>query len=254
MTDEELLIALADDKLNMCIDNYMLTNTNFLDLNQQSILKKHLSECKANYEFYGGFKDSERKILLFLPDYIKSADSFSENPDLNPIVQIKILKDGFSSLTHRDYLGAIMGLGIKREMLGDLTVTDYGCITVAFGNIAEYIKDNLISVGRGTVKVEICDSFDDLSAMQNIEQKRCYVSSMRADSVVASVFNLSRTAAVEKIKRSEVFVNDLLIEKNDSKIPLNSKIVVRGKGKAVISSYDGITKKGRHAFAVDLYK
>jgi len=255
MNDNDYLSALVEDKMNSCIDKYMLTNTNFLDINQQSLVQRKLKQYKnVRYIFFGGFNDCERKLLLFLPDYIESLEDILSNKEFLPIVQLKITKDNFSQLSHRDFLGAIMGLGIKREMLGDLIVTEYGCITVAFRNIAQYIAENLTSVGRGTVKIEISESFDDISLLQNVEEKRCYVSSMRIDAVIASVFNISRTLATEKIKRCEVFVNDIVIEKADSKVPFNSKIVVRGKGKAIIKSDEGITKKGRQAFVADIYK
>lgn len=255
MNEEELLVAVIDDKINLCADSYMLTNTNFLDLNQQSIALKYLkSRNIKNYELYGGFNDCERKMLLFFPDYIKSSEHFKDDLELSPITQVKIIKDNFSVLSHRDYLGAILGLGIKREMLGDLFVTKKGCTTVAIKNIADYIEKNLTSVGRGTVKISLDSEFDDLSCLQNTEEKRCYVSSMRIDGIIACIFNVSRTVAVEKINRGEVFVNDVLCEKTDMKIPFNTKIVVRGKGKAIVKSDEGITKKGRQAFTAKIYK
>ncbi len=255
MNEEELLTAMLEDKINSRSNADMLTHTNFLDLNQQSIARKFLkSHNIKNYEFYGGFSDCERKLLLFFPDYIASSEAFAEDAELSPIMQVTITKDSFSALSHRDYLGAVMGLGIRREMLGDLIVTEQGCTTAAMKNIAVYIEKNLTSVGRGTVKIRLDPVFGNVSAFQNSEEKRCSVSSMRADSVAACVFNLSRTAAVEKINRGEVFVNDVLCEKIDMKIPFQSKMVIRGKGKAIIRSDEGMTKKGKQAFLAQIFK
>ena len=249
MDDDALLLSQIDDRLNRCINRCMLTNTNFLDSYQQSTAKKYLSNINTvRYEFYGGFEDSERKILVFIPEYI---EDFTVTD--NPLSALRIDKDGFSELSHRDYLGALMGLGIKREMLGDIFVDEKGCVISVISGIAEYIKENLFSVGRGSVKITLSEGFDSFSRELHFEEKQCFVSSMRADSVISAVFGISRTTAVEKIKASVVFVNDILISKPDSKIPVGAKLVVRGKGKAVIKNELKTTKKGRIAFTAEKY-
>ena len=110
MTDNELLTARADDCIRGCKDNYLITNTNFLDIYQQSTVIEHLRRKNdVRYELYGGFDDCERKVAVFFPDYADGTDYIKENPDLSPIVALNIKKDNFSTLFHRDYLGAVMG-------------------------------------------------------------------------------------------------------------------------------------------------
>lgn len=253
MTEDELLLAVLDDKAAECEENYVITNTGFLDIYRQSAVIGYLNRKKVRYVLYGGFKDSERKLAVFLPDYAENEDYLRENPDASPVCVLVINKDGFSELTHRDYLGAIMGLGVKREMLGDIAVTDKGCAVACMKSVAKYICENLVSVGRGTVSVSISDDFSAYEKEEKFEIKRCYVSSMRVDSVVSAAFSLSRGAAAEKIKRGEVFLNSVEVTKPDAHVPFSSKLVIHGKGKVIIFEDEGVTKKGRQAFTVKKY-
>lgn len=254
MTEKEVLFAIVSDKIKSCTDNYMITNTNFFDSFQQSEVNSFLSKsCPVKYEFYGGFDAAERRMVVFLPDYISGTDYFRSNESDNPIKIIKITKDNFSSLTHRDYLGAIMGLGIKRETVGDIAVNNNGCTVAVCAGIADYICKNLIFAGRGSVKAEICSDSDFLENEEHFEIKRCYVQSMRADSVVGAAFGLSRSTAAEKILHGDVIVNSLIITKPDAHIAFGSKLVIHGKGKVIIDEDAGITKKGRQAFLMKKY-
>ncbi|CDA91506.1 putative uncharacterized protein [Ruminococcus sp. CAG:563] len=251
MTEDELLYAVLDDKMRECENNNYISNTNFLDIYQQSKAIQYLQKFHIKHELYGGFEDSERRIVIFLPDYADE-NFLSECGDM-PIVPLRIDKDNFSTLSHRDYLGAIMGLGIKREMLGDILIDDKGCTTAAVKSVAKYLCENLISVGRGTVHTHIPESFDTVKIEEKFETKRCFVSSMRSDSVVSSCFSFSRSEAVRRISAGEVYINGVQITKIDFKVPFSSKIVVRGKGKVLITEDDGITKKGRQAFTIKKY-
>lgn len=251
MTENELLTARIEDCINLCEESYLITNTNFLDVYQQSTVIEYLRKRKGvHYDFYGGFEEGERKIALFFPEYAEGSGYIKENSDLSPIVSLKISKDAFSSLSHRDYLGAVIGLGIKREAVGDIIVTDKGCTMAVIRNVAQYIRDNLSSVGRGTVKVTISDSFDDTENNVVFETKRCYVSSMRLDGVLSAAFSISRNTAVDKIRRGEVLLNGIVMSKSDARVPFGSKLVIRGSGKVMIDEDAGMTKKGRQAFII----
>ena len=255
MTDEELLSAAVRDKMLLCRENYMIANTNFLDVYQQSkVIAMMKNEADIKYCLYGGFDDAERKITVFMPDYIDEAENyFKNNPQDNPITALRINKDAFSELNHRDYLGAIMGLGIKREMVGDIAVDEKGCTVAVMNSIAKYIIDNLDSVGRGSVNVTKCFDFSDFERNEHFEYKRCYVSSMRCDSVLAACYDLSRGTAVQYIEARMVFINGIEITKPDFHINTGDKVVLRGKGKVVIDEDAGVTKKGRQAFIIKKY-
>lgn len=251
MTDEELLYAVLDDKIRECENNNYISCTSFLDIYQQSKAMRYLSKMNTKYELFGGFEDCERRIVIFLPEYADG--DFLENCDDVPVVPLRIDKDSFSELSHRDYLGAIMGLGIRREMLGDILTDEKGCTVAAMKSVAKYLCENLTSVGRGTVRTHILDSFENIRSDEKFELKRCFVSSMRADSVISACFSFSRSEAVRRITAGEVFINGIQITKSDYKVPFSSKVVVRGKGKVLVTEDCGITKKGRQAFIIKKY-
>lgn len=251
MTDEELLYAVLDDKIRECENNNYISCTSFLDIYQQSKAMRYLSKMNTKYEFFGGFEDSERRIVVFLPEYADG--DFLKNCDDVPVVPLRIDKDSFSDLSHRDYLGAIMGLGIRREMLGDILTDEKGCTAAAMKNVAKYLCENLTSVGRGTVHTHILDSFENIRSDEKFEFKRCFVISMRADSVISACFSFSRSEAVRRITAGEVFINGIQIAKSDYKVPFSSKVVLRGKGKVIVTEDCGITKKGRQAFIIKKY-
>ncbi|MBQ5591398.1 MAG: hypothetical protein IIU80_00430 [Clostridia bacterium] len=254
MTDNELLLARIEDCISSCEDSYLVTSTNFLDIYQQSTVIEYLRRrSDVRFDFYGGFDDSERKVAVFFPDYAEGIDYIKENPDLSPIVALDIKKDSFSTLSHRDYLGAVMGLGIKREAVGDIIVTDKGCSMAVIRSVAGYIKENLTSVGRGSVSIEITDTFENSGTEALFEEKRCYVSSMRLDAVVSVAFSLSRSTAADKIKRGEVLMNGVVMSKPDVKVPFGAKLVIHGSGKVIVDEDAGLTKKGRQAFIIRKY-
>lgn len=254
MTDNELLLARIEDCISSCEDSYLVTSTNFLDIYQQSTVIEYLRRrSDVRFDFYGGFDDSERKTVVFFPDYAEGIDYIKENPDLSPIVALDIKKDSFSTLSHRDYLGAVMGLGIKREAVGDIIVSEKGCSMAVIRSVAGYIKENLTSVGRGSVSIEITDTFENSGTEALFEEKRCYVSSMRLDAVVSVAFSLSRSTAADKIKRGEVLMNGVVISKPDIKVPFGAKLVIHGSGKVIVDEDAGLTKKGRQAFIIRKY-
>lgn len=203
--------------------------------------------------FYGGFDGAERNIALFLPEYIEATDFdsltefFKDSPDDCPLMILEIKKDKFSkALTHRDYLGALMGLGINRDMTGDIIVDDKGCHIAVIRSMAKYIADNMTSAGRGTLSIECLDphNVNSLQREEGVEDSFT-VSSPRLDSIVKNGFFISRDSACEAISKGLVFVNDTECLKPDRKIGEGDKITLRHKGRIIITACPGKSKKGR---------
>lgn len=161
--EDKILIARYEDKANQCSENSMITCTPFLDMREHSVIASHLvSKNEAKTVFYGVFEDAERTAAVMLPYYVEADDFeslcnyFKENPDDNPLAVIEVEKDKFSPpLSHRDYLGALMSLGIRREVTGDIVITENGCRIAVLAHMAEYIAENLCKAGRGTLKTKI---------------------------------------------------------------------------------------------------
>ncbi len=252
--DDKLLLAKIIDKARLCSENSMITSSDFLDMHERSVVagaKIPLGDIKMF--FYGGFDDTERTVAVFMPEYtgVNTDDElrnyFNEYPDDDPLAVIETEKDRFSpTLGHRDYLGALMGLGIRREMTGDIIVGETGCKIAVLAKIAPFIAENLGKAGRGTLKARI------LSPSQTREGTKAAgtpdsftVSSMRLDSVIKNAFHLSRGDASQAIESGVVFVNDLECTKPDKKISAGDKLVFRRRGRIIIGDCSNISKRGR---------
>ncbi len=252
--EDKILIARYTDKANQCSENSMITCTPFLDMRERSVISSHLvAKSEAKTVFYGVFEDAERTAAVMLPYYIDADDYeslslyFKENPDDNPLAIIEVEKDKFSApLSHRDYLGALMSLGIRREITGDIVVSESGCRIAVLSHMAEYIAENLCKAGRGTLKTKIISPCDCSDSNKSVAEYDSFtVSSLRLDSIVKNAFRVSRSDAVSAIESGVVFVNDSECIKADKKISAGDKIVFRRKGRVIIDDCSCVSKRGR---------
>lgn len=255
MNEDELLVSFIEDKLEECERNSVMTCTDFLDLRKQSIAVNLLKRRSGvRWLLCGGYEEAERKLLVFLPFYIDDFNGYlKENPEENPIKIFRADKDGFSALSHRDYLGALTGLGIKREKLGDIIVDENGCYFFAKPSVSNYIAENFTQAGRGTVFVHEITESEEFHHKPNTKEKCCFVQSPRLDSVCSAVFSISRSKASEFIEKGLVFIDDEQILKPDRHVAAGQKIVIKGKGRAIIRDDTSRSKKGRTALIVDVF-
>ena len=158
MTPEDrMLTSFLGEKAEQCASNQMITSSKFLDMHEKSLAAGMRLPYGVRRLFYGGFEEAERSIAVYLPEYVEAVDCsslsefFENSPDDCPVSILEIKKDKFSKeLTHRDYLGALMGLGINRDMTGDIMVSKDGCHIAVLKTMGAYISENLTSAGRGT--------------------------------------------------------------------------------------------------------
>ncbi len=259
--DESYLIPFLSEKAEQCLSNQMITNSAFLDLHEKSQAVGLRLPHGVRRIFYGGFEGAERTAAVFLPDYIEAEDfaSLSEffilSPDDCPVAVLEVEKDKFSPpLSHRDYLGSLMGLGIKREMTGDIIVRENGCLIFAMKSMAGYISENLVSAGRGTLSVRIIAPHEIKDMPSNEGERESFtVSSPRLDSIVKNGFHISRDAACEAISRGLVFLNDVESTKPDKRIAEGDKITLRHKGRLIVTSLPGKSKKGRDIVNIEFF-
>ncbi len=261
MTENDVLLSIVEDKMLKCSNNYVVTCSNFLDVNQQSIVEAaRLNINEVNRVFYGGYDTAERNTAVFLPscfgiaDFDALVDYFRENPKENPLSVLRLKKDSFSTASHRDYLGALMGLGLKREMIGDIIVTENGADIIVTTQVVPFIKSELKSVGRATVNVAEIDFYQLSDALTNITEETVNVSSMRIDNIVSACFRLSRSESASAILSGNVYVNSLQVLKCDKRIEVGDKLVFRSKGKVVLKEISGVSKKGRNFLKIDVYR
>lgn len=240
MKEDKILSALAEDRLNLCEDKYMPTHTDFLDMHQRTVVAdtvKGKHQCEVM--FFGGYNDAERVVCYFIPDYsdIEMCHELS-------VVRVKKPK-GSKALTHRDYLGSLLGMGIRREKVGDIIVRDDGADIIILEELSDFILFNYDKAGRTSLEVEILPLEELILVEKQFKEISDTIASLRLDNVVSSAFGISRSKATEGIKKGLVFLNSLECFKPDSEVREGDKIVLRGKGKAYLSEIGGKSRKDR---------
>lgn len=251
MKQENLLLGVISDKIIQCDNQNIITSTMFLNMNQRAEVAAFCRKQKsAKCEFYGGYEDAERITVVFLPYYIDAADNiveyFAENEGDSPVALVKAsTPKGSRNLTHRDYLGSLLALGIKREVIGDIIISETGAQIFIMREMADFLLLNYDKAGRTSLKLERKALQDFEFTEAHTEQVAATVPSLRLDSVVASAFSLSRTKAADNIRGGIVFVNNLESIKPDRVLREKDKIALRGRGKIIIEEIGSRTRKDR---------
>lgn len=205
----------------------------------------------VEWSLEGGYGDAERRICVLCPkdpwdDGADAAGDMSEGGPSGPICVLRIsIPKGSPKLTHRDYMGSLLGLGIERHVTGDILVREDGADAVVLSDMAEYIAQNLTSVGRASVSCEVLDITRLTVGQQLTKEIRDTVASLRLDSVCASAFRTARGKAQDAIKAGLVSVNGRQCLKPDTELSEGDRISCRGKGRAVIAEVGGRTRKDR---------
>ncbi len=259
--DKKLLLNIVEDRYRKFQNDYAVVSTDFLDLNEQSLVMPFVkSHAKEGVFLYGGFEDAERKQVVFVPDYTMICGEeelfhyFKENPEQCPLRVIDVVagkKD--ASLRHSDYLGALMSLGIKREKMGDILVLEEGAQIVVNEEIASYLAQNYVAVGKTPISTKVL-TIDKLKKSSiKKERQKFTVASPRLDNIVSAAFGISRKTAVEAVSRGIVFVNSIETKKPDYMLKGGEKVVLRGKGKVVYRGATGTSRKGKAYVELDKY-
>ena len=224
--------------------------TDFLGLNEMSLFEEVKSEfCGINYKKFGGSAGCERVVVRFGDE-----ESFGYDEEF-PISILKIspVSQKFADrLTHRDFLGALLNLGIEREKLGDIAVIDNSAYLFLLSDVKEYVKDSLTRVKHTDVRLSEMENIDADSLFKT-ERRRVQISSERLDAVISKLFNISRESSAALFKRGLVFINGRGCESISKAPKENDVISVRGYGKFIYRGFESKTRKGKLNCLVDLY-
>lgn len=253
--DDKILMAQFSDLRTACSNDCIITHTRFLDIRQQSMFLSFPKDKDVVSFLHGGYDSAERRVGIFVPKLygIENEKDFSNFEGGTPIKAIRISKDKFSTLSHRDYLGAIMNCGIKREMIGDIICDENGATVIVLEEICNYFIQSLDRIGRGSCVCSEQALSQCETAEPNVKEFFGTVASLRLDNIVATAFEISRKVAVSAIEQKKVYVDGVLIEKNDFRVPVGSKIVCQGKGKAILSEQKGLSRKDREKIIIKRY-
>lgn len=253
---EQYLLTHVLDKLNACINKNYIQTTKFLSENEIrlsiDLLKSYTS---SSYILWGGWNNAKRKIIIFLPCYIDK-EEFIHNINIqDPLKYLRLkLPKGFT-LSHRDYLGSLMSLGIERSVIGDILSYDNGCDIILLENMLSYIQENFTKAGNVSFKSKVLSDYKQLTIPKiNILESKFILSSLRLDCYISTVFKTSRSKAQELIKSGLVYINNSVENKPTRIVPLGASVNLRGKGKNIFFEIIGKTQKDNIIINVHIIK
>lgn len=244
--DERLLLVRTCEKLERGMERETPVNTAFLTQREQALIQKLLPQS----EFFGGTEGTQRSVAYYLPEYLTREDYFSGGV-------ISCIHASFyetNALTHRDVLGALMGLGIRRDAVGDIVVGERSFFVFVLAELERYLLDNLTSAGRHHLKTEIVDPSTVEIPTQKFREIHVTVSSLRLDSVLSAAFHLSRSEAADAIRSGQAAISALTCLKPDAAVREGDDLSLRGHGKLRILEFQGRTRKDRIALNVGIFE
>lgn len=233
--DEKILISHVLDLAERCEKTGAVMYSPFLNPREVNLA---VTRCKGGFtvKSYGGYNDAERRMLSFCP--------YEDDEAYYPIVALKITSKDGSVYSHRDYLGAVLSLGIKREKVGDI-ITDNNCAVVFCDSaVADFICLNLDKVASGSVVCVVCD-VEDISVERKFEVQNTSVASLRLDCVLSAAIGKSRDTSCELINRGLVQLNYDTAKSTSARIKSGDVISARGYGKMIVETDCSTTRKGR---------
>lgn len=257
MKDEQLLIsARINDMCGQALKYHSPAHTSFYSPAELAgITGKIKSDPNLKLHFWGGYDDSERKVVLAYPDFYDLADSEALN-NASDISVLQVKNTASRNLTHRDYLGALMSMGIDRQKVGDILVFEDEALIFADDKIADYIVRNIEKISNCRVNISIAKSADKETLAKfapKFLQKQIIVSSMRIDCIVSEAYNISRSDSMLLVKNDSVRLNYVTCNKPDKCALEGDLVSVTGKGRFIITEISGNTKKNNIIIKLSYY-
>lgn len=247
--EDRLLLAKLWDKINAGIRRNTPAETCFLSPREQEMARYLFGDVPGLYVF-GGYRDAERKMLVYLPDYLDENNLYGED---SPVVCLRASFYEEDTLSHRDFLGALMGSGIDRSTVGDICVDKGSCDFFVTADIAPYILQSFLSAGRTRVHMSKISLEQAHIPEPEVREIRDTLASLRLDSVISSGFRIGRSLACQYVHSGKVAMDGLPCEKPDKAVFEGMKISVRGLGKIKLVRINGQTKKDRISVTIHRY-
>lgn len=254
--EEKLIIAKLLDKIKTSKKANKIVNTEFLSIYQKQIIQKKLNELGVkNYIFFGGYDEAEGQILIIYPEKF-DLDIVTKNlKNKIKVIKIKLPKELEGKYKHRDYLGAVMQVGLNRNRIGDIIVYSNKAYIIVLKENAEYLINYLSDLTKfRKSKIQLIDYTDIEIKPIEYEDFNILINSMRLDNFVSEIANISRSKAEEMLKQEKIYINSKVETKSSKAVKVKDIIVIRGKGKFMIDSITGKNKKEKIIVNIRKYK
>ena len=234
MKKEQLPLIKVLDKIKIFEKKQEITHTNFLDPAEQIEIQNVIR--KVPHTLVGGYIEAERKVLV-----IGSAEEETKPYDFLKVIRIEANKN----LSHRDILGSLLGLGIKREMIGDILINANLADIIVLKEISSYVLQNLNKIGKEKVKAYEHKLEELLQVKKKKKEIKTTVASLRVDAIVSCGIGVSREISSKLIQTQKVKLNHKLLENASKKISEGDILSIRGYGRLELVSILGETRKDR---------
>ncbi len=237
------------DKIEIVLTRKNEESTDFLNPHQQKISRNIIKQiADINFIEDGGYKSAERKRITIFPDYL-----FADNVEV-PISILKIEGNfNFCNVNHRDFLGAIMGLGIKRKMVGDLLIMDDFAQVIVANDLKEYVIMKLTHVNEVPVEINEISRDDLIVPTQHTKEIKATVPSMRLDAIASAGFGDSRNKISQEIKNKRVKLNWRMENDPAKDVEVKDMISIRGRGRVEVMERVGLSNRGRIKLILNRY-
>lgn len=251
-TDREMRLLLSHvlDQLNITHRRSVPTHTAFLTP-AESIAVGSLMEASGSprHAFLGGYDDAERRICVFLPDWMEEDILFAEDY----ITALRATWYAEEPLTHRDFLGALMGMGVRRETIGDILVTPGSCDLLLLPEVQPFLESSFDHAGHTKLHLQPISLSDLHFPEKQVKLIHSTVATLRLDAVAATGFSISRSKIAEAISAGRVTLNWQVVTKADSPVAPGDVIACRGLGKCKLLETGGLSRKGRISVTLERY-
>lgn len=253
--EDKICLSQVLDKIEFSKTRERIEYTDFLDMYQISLIENFLRKINfENYQLFGGYAESERKILIVYPEKYSERMIEKNYNKMLKIIRIELPEEEHGKYSHRNYLGGIVKLGLKREKVGDILVSDDGADIIVVEDFVEILKKELPSLTRfENSKIAIEELSNIRKKEIKIEEVSIIVPSLRLDNIVSDLARTSRSKAAQIIAQERVFINGQNETKLSKQLKLNDVITIRGKGRFVIKEFTGTTRSGRTVIKIEKY-
>ena len=245
-SEDDALIARLLDKYEAWQRTGLMQSGRFLSERDRLCCEPVWRELGVQPVFWGGYAEAERVIAILPADW-QDAEAVTHGEDC-PLTVFRARFRAEEPLSHRDFLGALMGLGVERDTVGDIIPRDDSCDIIVTKEVSAYVLQNLSSAGRTALHLEIIPEAEAKPAEFRIVKDT--VASLRLDAVVGSGFSLAREKAASAIRTGKVSVNGLECLKPDKSVEAGARISLRGLGKIELSEVGGLSRKGRTTIVI----
>lgn len=248
-TEDRMLLAKVWDKINGGLRKNIPANSSFLSPRELEMTRLLFGEPEGLCRF-GGYPGAERKMLCWLPEYLEESSLMGED---SPIVCLRATYYEGDSLSHRDFLGALMGAGVARETVGDICVGKGSSDFFVSREIAPWLLQNFSSAGRTKFRLTQIPLEQASIPEPEIKEIKDTLASLRLDAVISAGFRIGRSTASDHVSAGRAAINGLPCTKADKNVEEGDKVSVRGLGKLRLAQVNGQTKKGRISVLIHRY-